>query len=235
MLAQAIRTIASSSGPPGLDTSHISANLPSFVMANSIVSFPFRFSDAGIWSRQFWLIFGTTIRKYGASSVRLDSKVHTKVREIPDYAVPPEEVLDPIANEAGRTVLDEEAELPAVAAKEPHIVDPHWQERLEEGRRVIARQTAIREAAAKAEECGARAPARRAVITEAEARPSVVETGALARSASAATAISAGNTTKSSKSEKVNQRKPAATVKPNGHNVEAPHERKNAAQRASAG
>jgi len=203
MLAQAIRTIASSSGPPGLDTSHISANLPSFVMANSIVSFPFRFSDAGIWSRQFWLNFGTTIRKYGASSVRLDSKVHTKVREIPDYAVPPEEVLDPIANEAGR--------------------------------RVIARQTAIREAAAKAEECGARAPARRAVITEAEARPSVVGTGALARSARAATAISAGNTTKSSKSEKVNQRKPAATVKPNGHNVEAPHERKNAAQRASAG
>jgi len=84
MLAQAIRTIASSSGPPGLDTSH-------------------------------------------------------------------------------RTVLDEEAELPAVAAKEPHIVDPqdpHWQERLEEGGRVIARQTAIREAAAKAEEWGARAPAR---------------------------------------------------------------------------
>jgi hypothetical protein len=173
-----------------------------------------------------------------AGRVSLDSKVHTKVREIPDYPVPPEEVLDPIANEAGRTVLDEEAELPAVAAKEPHIVDPqdpHWQERLEEGGRVIARQTAIREAAAKAEECGARAPARRAVITEAEVRPSVVGTGALARSARAATAISAGNTTKSSKSEKVNQRKPAATVKPNGHNVEAPHERKNAAQRASAG
>ena len=59
-----------------------------------------------------------------AGRVRLDSKVHTKVREIPGYAVPPEETLDPITNEGGRAVLDEEAELPAVSAKEPNRVDP---------------------------------------------------------------------------------------------------------------
>ncbi len=82
-----------------------------------------------------------------ASRVRLDSRVNQKVREIPEYATPAEESLDPIPNEAGRAVLDEEAELPAVAAKEPKPIDPqdpNWLERLEEGGRVIARRTAIR-------------------------------------------------------------------------------------------
>ena len=95
-----------------------------------------------------------------ASRVRLDSNVNTRVREIPEYAAPPEEVLDPIQNEAGRAVLDEEAELPAVAAKEPRRIDPqdpNLYERMEEGGRQIERRTAQNEAAAVR---GARAPAR---------------------------------------------------------------------------
>jgi len=167
-----------------------------------------------------------------AGRVRLDSKVHTIVREIPEYAQPAEETLDPLTNEGGRAVLDEEAELPAVSAKEPNRVDPqdpNWQERQEEGGRILARQTAVRTAA----ECGARAPARQGVATESSASQASVETGALARPGRAATAVSAATTTKST--ENVNQRKPPAPVKPNGHNVAPPQERKNAAHRATAG
>ena len=120
-----------------------------------------------------------------ASRVRLDSDVNRKVREIPEYAVPAEEALDPIANEAGRAVLDEEAELPAVAKKEPHEVDPqdpNWQERREEGSRVLARQAAVRETALR------------------------VGTAAIGRSGSAATAVSAEATKKPN--PKTNHRKP---------------------------
>ncbi len=78
-----------------------------------------------------------------ASRVRLDSKVNQKVREIPEYATPAQEALDALPTESGtRTVLDEEAELPAVAAKEPKSIDPqdpNWLETIEERGRVIAR------------------------------------------------------------------------------------------------
>jgi len=140
-----------------------------------------------------------------ASRVRLASQVEKKVREIPEYAMPPEETLDPITNEGGRAVLDEEAELPAVAAKEPHEIDPqdpHWEERLEDGGRILAR----RAAAAKCgpDRCGARAPAR-----------PTVGTGAFARSGSAATALSANIPT--NPNSKATQRKP-----PNGVYPETP-------------
>ena len=83
-----------------------------------------------------------------AGRVRLDSRVNQRVREIPNYATPADETLDPIPTETGaRTVLDEEAELPAIAAKEPKPIDPkhpHWHENFEDGGRVLARQTAIR-------------------------------------------------------------------------------------------
>jgi hypothetical protein len=193
-----------------------------------------------------------------ASRVRLETNLNRKVREIPEYAVPPQETLDPIANQAGRAVLDSEAELPAVASKEPHEVDPqdpHWEERLEEGGRILARQAAVREAEVRGEaRCGARAPARQAATTEPAPRQTAVETGsrarqgvvgtaeapsarvgtgAIARSGSAATVLSAQATTKSPSN--TTQRRPPAPVKPNGHNVAPPHERKNPAQRASAG
>ncbi len=89
-----------------------------------------------------------------AGRVRLESHVDQKVREIPAYAVPTEEMLDPIPTESGsRVVLDEQAELPAVAAKEPQTIDPerpHWNEKFEDGGRVLARQTASKKAAAPA-------------------------------------------------------------------------------------
>jgi hypothetical protein len=140
-----------------------------------------------------------------ASRVRLDSDVKRKVREIPEYAAPAEETLDPIAYEAGRAVLDEEAELPAVAKKEPHRVDPedpHWEERQEHGGRAIARETAAREAEVR----GARAPARQAITTEGAPRQASVGTAAFGRSRSAATVVSAEATTKPN--PKTTQRKP---------------------------
>ena len=161
-----------------------------------------------------------------AGRVRLDSKVNTKIQVIPEYAMPPEEILDPITNEGGRAVLDEEAELPAVAAKEPQPVDPnqpHWNEVFENGGRVLARQAAVREAEVRgAAVRGARAPARQSVGTSAIGRPG-----------SAATEVLAGTAMKST--DKAPQRKPVTTVKPNGHNAAAPQERKSTPQRASAG
>ena len=169
-----------------------------------------------------------------ASRVRLDSDVKRKVREIPEYAAPAEEALDPITNEAGRAVLDEEAELPAIAKKEPHRVDPedpHWEERQEHGGRILARQTAVREA--RQANVGTALGRPGGVGTGGLGRQANVGTAAFGRSGSAATVVSADTVTKSS--EQLNQRKPSAGVKPNGHNVAAPKERKNAAQRASAG
>jgi len=163
-----------------------------------------------------------------ARGVRLDSSVHARVREIPEYATPEEEVLDPIENEGGRAVLDEEAELPAVAAREPMPIDPRdptWFERSEAGGRVLERQTAQREAAT--------IPRKGNVGAAANARPKNVGTAAVGRPGSAATAVSHQSATKPH--EQLNQRRPSMSVKPNGHDATTPKDRKNAAQRASAG
>ena len=159
-----------------------------------------------------------------AGRVRLDSQVEKKVREIPEYALPPEEVLDPIRNEGGRAVLDEEAELPAVAAKEPSPVDPqqpHWNEVFENGGRVLARRAAATSGAEN--------------VVTAQVRPDRAATAVSANTARLTPSL--GRTKASAPPQPVSaqtQRKPPANVKVT-QNAAASQQRKNAPQPASAG
>ena len=137
--------------------------------------------------------------------------------------------------------------LPAVAAVPYQPVDPrdpHFLERVEEGGRGLARQAAERQAAALRddERRAAEAKAAQAVITPAgSAHVGTAAPGCPGREATASIAEAQRLPHPSRPSKGGNpeaarpQRKPPVSVKTNVKATAAPKERKNAAQRASAG
>ena len=201
-----------------------------------------------------------------ARHTRFDSNVYPKVREVPQYAEPESdnvETMDPVgtgaiarpASKASVAVTAPSDDfLPAVAAVPYRPVDPrdpHFLERFEEGGRVLARQSAERQAD---ERCVAEARTAQAVASQPRVPPAdraaatqaavVVEgkvqvgTAAPARTASTETQrlpqpsrLSKGG---NPETERL-QRKPPVNVKAVARTTAAPKERKNAAQRASAG
>ena len=186
-----------------------------------------------------------------ARNVRFDTEVYPKVREVPEYAEPATdnvETMDPVgtgaiarpaskASVSVTTAAPSDDFLPAVAAVPYRPVDPrdpHFLERMEEGGRVLARQTAERRAA--------EAKAAQAVVTAAgSAHVGTAAPGCPGREATASIAeaqrlphpsrLSKGG---NSEAQRL-QRKPPVNVKAVARTIAAPKERKNAAQRASAG
>ncbi|MGC2446672.1 MAG: hypothetical protein WA477_03455, partial [Candidatus Sulfotelmatobacter sp.] len=168
------------------------------------------------------------------------SNVYPKVREVPQYAEPQTDNVD-----AAAIAADEY--LPAVAAvpyKPVDPRDPHFLERMEEGGRVLARQAAARQAAALRDDArrAAEAKAAQAVITPAgSAHVGTAAPGCPGREATASIADAQRLPHPSRLSKDGNpeaqrpQRKPPVSVKTNVKATAAPKERKNAAQRASAG
>ena len=174
------------------------------------------------------------------------SRVSDMVTDVPHYAAPDEA--------AAAATREMEPELPAVAAvpyKPVDPRDPHFLERMEEGGRVLARQSTERQADERraAEARTAQAIASQPRVPLAAPAPSpqaavVVEgkvqvgTAAPARTASTETQglphpsrLSKGGNPEAQRP----QRKPPVNVKADAKPTAAPKERRNAAQRASAG
>jgi hypothetical protein len=156
-----------------------------------------------------------------ARRVKFDSEVNARVREVPQYADPLEEVEE--VEENVGTAAVPEPELPAIAAIPPKPVDPHdptfW-ERYEEGGRVLARQASV----------GANAflrPGREATVPAANAAsPAGSETERLPQPSRLS---KGGNHTPDPQKPK-----PPASVK-SVSGAQAPNVRKTAAHRATAG
>ncbi|MGC2475605.1 MAG: hypothetical protein WA485_14790 [Candidatus Sulfotelmatobacter sp.] len=187
-----------------------------------------------------------------ARHTRFDSNVYPKVREVPQYAEPESDNVKPGA-------INADEYLPAVAAvpyKPVDPRDPHFLERMEEGGRVLARQASERQVAKLRDDARRAAQARTAQAVRSQPRvplaapaPSpqaavVVEgkvhvgTAAPIRTASIEaqrlphpSRLSKG---RNPEAERL-QRKPPLGVKADAKATAAPKERKNAAQRASAG
>jgi hypothetical protein len=164
-----------------------------------------------------------------ARRVKFDSEVNARVKEVPQYADPFEEVgvEESVRTAApgcpGGAAAVSEPELPAIAAIPPKPVDPHdptfW-ERYEEGGRVLAHQARV----------GAEAflrPGRTATVPTANAAsPAATETERLPHSSRLS---KSGNPTPDPQKPK-----PPASVKP-ASGTQAPNVRKTAAHRATAG
>ena len=188
-----------------------------------------------------------------ARNVRFDSEVYPKVRDVPEYAEPETDNAETashvetgaIAGPASATAGIADEYLPAVAAvpyKPVDPRDPHFMERMEEGGRVLARQSAERQAAeVRSAQIAANTPrpalaepaaSQAAVVVEGKVRVGTAAPGreaTLTRTASTEaqrlphpSRLSKGG---DSEAERL-QRKPPLSVK------QAPQTRKNAARSA---